>query len=113
MLSRECRISADRRTYVLVATGATSNVHRMLTAATAGGLALLGVALGLLAAYLGLLAAYRSHLGTLSHVPALYLLSVAVCAPGAAFLAGCSPVASQVALPEASWIDAKPVAQQR
>ncbi len=73
---------------ILVAAGATGSVRRMLTAATAGGLALLGVALGLLGAYLGLVAAYRSHLGTLSHVPVLTLLVVALCAPGAAFLAG-------------------------
>jgi putative ABC transport system permease protein len=73
---------------ILVATGAAGGVRRMLTAATAGGLALLGVALGLLGAYLGLVAAYRSHLGMLSHVPVLTLLCVALCAPGAAFLAG-------------------------
>ena len=73
---------------ILVAAGATTNVRRMLTAATAGGLALVGVALGLLGAYLGLVAAYHSHLGTLSHVPVLYLFGVAVCVPGAAFLAG-------------------------
>jgi putative ABC transport system permease protein len=60
----------------------------MLTAATAGGLALVGVVLGLVGAYLGLVAAYRSHLGVLSDVPVLTLLCVALCAPGAAFLAG-------------------------
>ena len=38
----------------LVAAGATARLRRMLTAATAGGLALLGVVLGLLSAYLGL-----------------------------------------------------------
>ena len=73
---------------ILVAAGAASSVRRMLTAATAGGLALLGVALGLLGAYLGLVAAYRDHLGTLSHVPVLTLLGVALCTPVAAFLAG-------------------------
>jgi putative ABC transport system permease protein len=73
---------------ILVAAGATGNVCRMLTAATAGGLALAGVVLGLGGAYLGLVAAYDTRLGTLSHVPVLYLLSVAVCAPAAAFLAG-------------------------
>jgi putative ABC transport system permease protein len=73
---------------ILVAAGATSNVRRMLTAATASGLALAGVVLGLGGAYLGLVAAYDTHLGTLSHVPVVYLLSVAVCAPVVAFLAG-------------------------
>jgi putative ABC transport system permease protein len=73
---------------ILVAAGATSSVRRTLTAATSGGLALLGVALGLLGAYLGLVAAYRSHLGMLSHVPVLTLLCVALGAPGTAFLAG-------------------------
>jgi putative ABC transport system permease protein len=72
----------------LVAAGATSRLRRMLTAATAGGLALLGVALGLLSAYLGLVMAYSGDLGKLSHAPVLYLLTVAVCVPAAAFLGG-------------------------
>ena len=46
---------------ILVAAGATGNVRRMLTAATAGGLALAGVVLGLGGAYLGLVAAYDSR----------------------------------------------------
>ena len=73
---------------VLVAAGANSNVRRTLTAATAGGLALLGVGLGLSCAYLGLVAGYRSDLGLLGHVPILYLLAVAVLVPAGAYLGG-------------------------
>jgi putative ABC transport system permease protein len=72
----------------LLAAGGTARLRRMLTAATAGGLALLGVVLGLLSAYLGLVMAYSTDLGRLRQAPVLYLLTVAICVPATAFLGG-------------------------
>ena len=65
----------------LVAAGATARLRRMLTAATAGGLALLGVVLGLLSAYLGLAMGYSRALGSLGHAPLAYLLTVGTLRP--------------------------------
>ncbi|MBE1489500.1 ABC transporter permease [Plantactinospora soyae] len=69
----------DLRT--LTAAGATSRVRRVLTAATAGSLALLGVLLGTTAAYLGLVGGYWRELDNLSHVPVVHLLALVVGLP--------------------------------
>jgi putative ABC transport system permease protein len=61
---------------------------RTLTAATAGALALLGTLLGSAGAYLALAAGHRSDLGTLSHVPVLYLAITILGVPVAAALTG-------------------------
>jgi putative ABC transport system permease protein len=82
------RTEAVRDLRVLIAAGAHTRIRRMLNAATAGSLALLGVAVGLVVAYLGLAAAYRSDLATLGHVPLTYLAAIIVCVPLGAFLAG-------------------------
>jgi putative ABC transport system permease protein len=71
--------AGDLRT--LTATGATSTTRRVLTAATAGALALLGVLLGATGAYLALLAGYHDDLGTLSRVPLLHLTVTVVGLP--------------------------------
>ena len=78
--------AGDLRT--LTATGATSTTRRSLTAATAGALALAGVALGTLGAYIALIAWYRSDLGTLSRVPVVHLVVIAVGLPLVAAIAG-------------------------
>lgn len=82
------RIEAARDLRTLTATGASSRVRRTLTAATAGGLALLGVLLGGFGAYAALIAAYLKDLGKLGHVPVLYLLAVVVGVPVLATVAG-------------------------
>ncbi len=76
----------DLRT--LTASGATSTTRRTLTAATAGGLALLGALLGSAGAYLALAAGHLSDLGTLSRVPLLYLAITVLGVPAAAALTG-------------------------
>jgi putative ABC transport system permease protein len=78
--------AGDLRT--LTATGATSRIRRTLTAATAGGLAVLGVLLGVAGAYVVLTATYHDKLGYLSHVPFLYLALAVVGVPLAATAAG-------------------------
>ena len=55
--------AGDLRT--LTATGATGGTRRILTAATSGALALLGVLLGTAGAYLALLAGYQDDLAAL------------------------------------------------
>jgi putative ABC transport system permease protein len=87
--------AGDLRT--LTATGASSTTRRTLTAATAGGLALLGVALGTIGAYAVLVAGFRD-LTDLSTVPATNLAVIAVGTPLAAaatgwLLAGRQPAA--------------------
>jgi putative ABC transport system permease protein len=72
----------------LLAAGATARLRRMLTATTAGGLALLGVVLGLLSAYLGLAMGYSRALGSLGHAPLAYLVTVALLVPSAALMGG-------------------------
>jgi putative ABC transport system permease protein len=86
--------AGDLRT--LAATGASSRVRRTLAAATAGALALLGVALGTVGAYLAMLGAYASDLGMLTQVPivdlAITIVGVPLLAAGAAWLvAGSEP----------------------
>ena len=78
--------AGDLRT--LTAAGATSRTRRTLTAATAGGLALLGALIGSTGAYLALAAGHRSDLSTLSHVPVPYLAITILGIPGAAALTG-------------------------
>lgn len=72
----------------LTATGATSAIRRTLTAATASGLALLGVAVGTIGAYIVLAAGFTADPGTLLPVPVLHLLAVTVGVPLAAAIAG-------------------------
>ena len=78
--------AGDLRT--LTATGATSRIRRMLTAATAGGLALLGALLGVAGAYLMLGATYFDKLDYLGRIPVLYLVLMVVGLPVAAAAAG-------------------------
>jgi putative ABC transport system permease protein len=78
--------TGDLRT--LTAAGATSTTRRTLTAATAGGLALLGALIGSAGAYLALAAGHRSDLSTLSRVPLLYLAITVLGVPAAAALTG-------------------------
>ena len=78
--------AGDLRT--LTAAGATSTTRRALTAATAGGLALLGALLGSASAYLALAAGHLSDLSTLSRVPLLYLAITVLGVPVAAALTG-------------------------
>ena len=78
--------AGDLRT--LTAAGATSTVRRTLTAATAGGLALLGALLGVAGAYVALAATYFDDLGYLGRIPVLYLVLLVVGVPWAAIAAG-------------------------
>jgi putative ABC transport system permease protein len=78
--------AGDLRT--LTATGATSRIRRTLTAATAGGLALLGALLGVAGAYLMLAATYFDKLDYLGRIPVLYLVLMVVGIPMAAAAAG-------------------------
>lgn len=85
----------DLRT--LTAAGATSATRRTLTAATAGGLALLGVLLGIAGAYWTLVAGYLDDLEPLRRVPWLHLtvtlVGLPVVATAAAWLlAGREPL---------------------
>src|SRR5215203_5248353 len=78
--------AGDLRT--LTAAGASSSVRRTLTAATAGGLALLGALLGVAGAYVVVVATYLDDLGYLSRIPMLYLALIVVGVPWAAIAAG-------------------------
>jgi putative ABC transport system permease protein len=78
--------AGDLRT--LTATGATSRIRRVLTATTAGSLALLGALLGVAGAYVVLLATYYDDLGYLSSVPFQFLALAVVGVPLAATCAG-------------------------
>ena len=84
--------AGDLRT--LTATGASSRTRRTLTAATAGGLAVLGALLGAVAAYVGLLGWFRSNAleGGLSdiidHIPWSNLLLIVIAMPVVATLVG-------------------------
>jgi putative ABC transport system permease protein len=82
------RSEAGRDLRILTATGATSRTRRTLTAATAGGLAVLGVILGTAGAYVGLTAGFVRNLGELSPVPVAYLAVIAVGLPVLATAAG-------------------------
>ena len=78
--------AADLRT--LTATGATGRIRRALTAATAGGLALLGAVLGTLGSGLGLAAVYRHDLDVFGRVPLIYPLLFLIGVPLAAAAGG-------------------------
>ena len=82
------RSEAGRDLRILAATGATGRTRRTLTAATAGGLAVLGAVLGIAGAYLGLTAGFVRNLDALSPVPVAHLTVIAVGLPLAATLAG-------------------------
>jgi putative ABC transport system permease protein len=82
------RSEAGRDLRTLTATGATSNTRRMITAVTAGALALLGVVLGALAAYLALIAGYLHDLDPLKHVPLTHLTVLVLGLPLLATAAG-------------------------
>ena len=75
---------------ILIATGAGSRIRRRLTAATAGGLAVMGALLGVGGAYLAFLTFHIEDLGALSPVPvahvALLVLGVPALAAGAGWL---------------------------
>ncbi|MDQ1425710.1 MAG: putative transport system permease protein, partial [Acidimicrobiaceae bacterium] len=78
---------AERRT--LTAVGAPSTTRRTITAATAGGLALVGALLGTAVAYIATAAFFRNQLSQrMSHPPTLDLLLVLVGLPVAAILGG-------------------------
>jgi putative ABC transport system permease protein len=82
--------ASDRRT--LAATGASSWSRRTITAATAGGLALLGALIGTVAAYIGVIAYSWDNqldgLSELSSVPTTSLLIILVGMPLVAVVAG-------------------------
>jgi putative ABC transport system permease protein len=78
--------AGDLRT--LTATGATGRIRRMLTAATAGSLALLGAMLGVAGAYLALAATYHDDLGYLGRIPVISLVLIVVGVPLTAAAAG-------------------------
>ncbi len=82
--------SGDLR--ILAATGASSSTRRMLTAATAGGLALLGAVFGTVAGYVAMIAFSRSNsldgLSSLTNVPVRNLLVLLVGLPLLATVGG-------------------------
>jgi putative ABC transport system permease protein len=78
------RTEAGSQLRTLTANGATSRTRRALTAATTGGLCLLGVALGTGGAYLGLAAGALDDIGTLTPVLVLHLGVLIVGLPGVA-----------------------------
>jgi putative ABC transport system permease protein len=82
------RVEAARDLRVLTASGATRRTRRTLTAATACGLAILGVVLGTAAAYAGLIAGFASNLGDLVPVPIVHLGVLTLGLPIAAAVGG-------------------------
>lgn len=78
--------AGDLRT--LTATGATSGTRRVLTAATAAALAVLGVVLGIAGAYAVLLAGPTAHVAEWHSVPVRELLMIAIGTPVIAGAAG-------------------------
>ncbi len=82
------RSESSRDLQTLTATGATSGIRRAITAATAGGLALLGVVLGTVGAYLGLVAGSAGDTSAVFPIPAAHLLAVVVGVPLMAAIAG-------------------------
>lgn len=78
--------TSDLRT--LTAAGASSNVRRVVTATTAGALAMLATVLGTTTAYLALGAGYWPDLDRLGNIPAAHLLAIAATLPTTAALAG-------------------------
>jgi putative ABC transport system permease protein len=83
--------ASDLRT--LTATGATSRTRRVLTAATAGGLGLLGAVLGTVAGYVAVIGWLRTNslnggVTALGNVPVAHLLAILVGMPVLAALVG-------------------------
>jgi putative ABC transport system permease protein len=78
------RTEAAGEVRTLTAVGATRRIRRTLSAATAGGLAVLGAALGTAGAYLALVASRVDDIGTLASVPVLHLLVIVLGIPGLA-----------------------------
>ena len=77
--------AGDVRT--LTATGASSATRRTLTAATAGGLAILGVALGTAGAYAAVVAGFVD-VADLTPIPLAHLAAIAIGTPLAAAAGG-------------------------
>ena len=75
------RSESGRDLRTLTAAGATSTTRRSLTAATAGGLALLGALLGTASAYLALGAGYSHELGELTPMPVPEVIAVLIGLP--------------------------------
>ena len=75
------RSESGRDLRTLTAAGATSTTRRTLTAATAGGLALLGALLGTASAYLALGAGYSHELGELTPMPVPEVIAVLIGLP--------------------------------
>ena len=75
------RSESGRDLRTLTASGATSTTRRTLTAATAGGLALLGALLGTASAYLALGAGYSHELGELTPMPVPEVVAVLIGLP--------------------------------
>ncbi|MET0488740.1 MAG: ABC transporter permease, partial [Acidimicrobiales bacterium] len=75
------RSESGRDLRTLTAAGATSTTRRTLTAATAGGLALLGALLGTASAYLALGAGYSHELGELTPMPVPEIIAVLIGLP--------------------------------
>lgn len=73
---------------VLAATGASDAVHRNLTAATAGSLALGGVVLGTAGAYVGLIARSLGDLTSLASIPIVHLAALVLGVPSVAAAGG-------------------------
>jgi putative ABC transport system permease protein len=82
------RSEAGRDLQTLTAAGATSATRRTLSAATAGGLAMLGAGLGTAGAYLALVAGSLHDLGRLSPAPIAHLGMILVGLPLVAAGAG-------------------------
>ena len=82
------RGEASRDLQTLTATGATSHVRRVITAATAGALAILGATLGLAGAYAALVAGYSDDLHPLTRIPWAHLVAIVVGLPVLAATAG-------------------------
>ncbi len=82
------RSETGRDLRVLTATGARRATRRTITAATAGGLAVLAVLLGVGATYVALAAGFAHHLHALYPIPVLQLAAIAVGVPLVAAIGG-------------------------
>jgi len=82
------RSESGRDLRILAAAGARRATRRTITAATAGGLALLAVLLGTAAAYLGLVAGFAHSLHALHRIPMIELVAIAIGVPLVATVAG-------------------------
>jgi putative ABC transport system permease protein len=82
------RSESARDLLTLTAAGASTRIRRMLTAITAGALALLGALIGVAGAYVALTATYFDDLGHLGRIPVTYLVLMVVGVPSVAIAAG-------------------------